>query len=357
MLPLNRHSTLPELQDLVGLFHPEEIYPNTMYDQKGYLDYFMLSRSFDGLVSVGGLKKVTEEATRLALLKQDAPIDTSKTSMRTAELNFPTSSFAEPNLSSLNFGVAEAKLLDNPSDDQVDDDGIRGPMAFVDNLSILCGSVTFADLHESIINEAEEAEGSDGQHGPVLKAVQPPVKDELPKPNRIVSSPRQEIIQAFKRPALPQHTRFSQGSCQLSQRPVSRPARSRLVEAKPSPAKRASNPSHHSLCKCNEATWPEKGTRSVAALRKAVRTVRSHQQVLLAHANLAGQLAILLQEEQNRYEVLQQADAARLLTSPATSSFHTVRHSATPVARNLAKNMSSISAGEHINAHVMSTPP
>uniref|UniRef100_V5ETZ4 DNA repair metallo-beta-lactamase domain-containing protein n=1 Tax=Kalmanozyma brasiliensis (strain GHG001) TaxID=1365824 RepID=V5ETZ4_KALBG len=46
VVPIERHSTLPELQMFVGLFKPRTVSPNTILDPKGGLDYYLLHHLF-----------------------------------------------------------------------------------------------------------------------------------------------------------------------------------------------------------------------------------------------------------------------------------------------------------------------
>ena len=64
LVPLARHSTLPELQDFVGLFRPRTIYPNTIYPEANGADYLSLSMpSFFGqLLAPGGKERLAGEA-------------------------------------------------------------------------------------------------------------------------------------------------------------------------------------------------------------------------------------------------------------------------------------------------------
>lgn len=62
LMPLARHSTLPELQDLVGLFKPKCIYPNTIYPEAKGADYLSLPSMFGHLLAAGG----TDELARAA---------------------------------------------------------------------------------------------------------------------------------------------------------------------------------------------------------------------------------------------------------------------------------------------------
>ena len=61
-MPLARHSTLPELQDLVGLFKPRCIYPNTIYPEAKGADYLSLPSMFGNLLAPGGTVRLTNAA-------------------------------------------------------------------------------------------------------------------------------------------------------------------------------------------------------------------------------------------------------------------------------------------------------
>lgn len=60
VVPMERHSTLPELQMFVGLFRPRTVSPNTILDPKGGLDYYLLHHLF------GHLLAGTEDRRKLA---------------------------------------------------------------------------------------------------------------------------------------------------------------------------------------------------------------------------------------------------------------------------------------------------
>ncbi|SPO20292.1 uncharacterized protein UTRI_00691_B [Ustilago trichophora] len=51
VVPMERHSTLPELQMFVGLFRPKTVSPNTILDPKGGLDYYLLHHLFGHLLA------------------------------------------------------------------------------------------------------------------------------------------------------------------------------------------------------------------------------------------------------------------------------------------------------------------
>ncbi|PWZ01452.1 hypothetical protein BCV70DRAFT_152212, partial [Testicularia cyperi] len=51
IVPLERHSTLPEIQHFVGLFRPKTVSPNTILDPKGGLDYYLLHHLFGHLLA------------------------------------------------------------------------------------------------------------------------------------------------------------------------------------------------------------------------------------------------------------------------------------------------------------------
>lgn len=62
LMPLARHSTLPELQDLVGLFRPKCVYPNTIYPEAKGADYLSLPSMFGHLLSDGGKDRLDRAA-------------------------------------------------------------------------------------------------------------------------------------------------------------------------------------------------------------------------------------------------------------------------------------------------------
>lgn len=62
LAPLARHSTLPELQELVGLFRPRTLYPNTIYPEAMGADYLSLPRLFGPFLARGGAARLKREA-------------------------------------------------------------------------------------------------------------------------------------------------------------------------------------------------------------------------------------------------------------------------------------------------------
>ncbi|SPO21214.1 uncharacterized protein UTRI_00691 [Ustilago trichophora] len=62
VVPIERHSTLPELQMFVGLFRPKTVSPNTILDPKGGLDYYLLHHLFGHLLAgVDDRRKLADE--------------------------------------------------------------------------------------------------------------------------------------------------------------------------------------------------------------------------------------------------------------------------------------------------------
>jgi hypothetical protein len=64
LVPLARHSSLPELQDLVTLFRPNSIFPNTIYPELKGHDYTLLAQYFSDTLAPGGRERLAEEARR-----------------------------------------------------------------------------------------------------------------------------------------------------------------------------------------------------------------------------------------------------------------------------------------------------
>lgn len=62
IVPIARHSTLPELRDLVACFRPRTIYPNTVYPEAQGADYLSLPRLFGDLLAEGGRAQLQAEA-------------------------------------------------------------------------------------------------------------------------------------------------------------------------------------------------------------------------------------------------------------------------------------------------------
>ncbi|SPO38975.1 uncharacterized protein PSFLO_04454 [Pseudozyma flocculosa] len=66
LVPLERHSPLPELQRFVDLFRPRTVSPNTILDVRGGLDYYLLHSLFGPYIAKGGADRLAAEG--LALL-------------------------------------------------------------------------------------------------------------------------------------------------------------------------------------------------------------------------------------------------------------------------------------------------
>lgn len=66
VMPIERHSTLPELQMFVGLFRPRTVSPNTILDPKGGLDYYLLHHLFGHLLAgADDRRKMAEEGVSM----------------------------------------------------------------------------------------------------------------------------------------------------------------------------------------------------------------------------------------------------------------------------------------------------
>lgn len=389
MLPLNRHSTLPELQALVGLFHPETIYPNTIYDQKQFLDYFMLYLSFGNLITSEGRKQIMEDAHKEVNLFKAK--NGNKTHMRTSDLHFPDGSVSLPDLDKLHFGVAEPLLLgvqQTPAEASPAD----GPLAFVDNLSIVLGNQTFAPMLESDVAEAEEEMQATQDYSQGVITDGRPQSTAPSQLNQGSTHPKVNFVHSF---ALPPPTKRRKVYHELEQ-PLSQPKASlkvptrstpRLALGSPSlpsisassilqtraqssqilpladaptpfssdPICRLPNPSHHSLCRCNRSSWSQRGNRSLSELRQMVRKEKAHRERLLANASSTSTLAALLQEQQQKYLELKQADLERLAVSPALSSFRTQKQSSSPAGYHATV----FNQGDrtHTRSTILDTPP
>lgn len=336
MLPLNRHSTLPELRSLVELFQPDEIFPNTIYDQKGFLDYYMMPSLFKGVVAETGLKKCKDEAERMAQEYKGRSRD-QPTSMRTTNLQFPSTSLGVK-LSAANFDVAEPCLLRGEEvRGESEEDSIKGPLAFVDNLSILCQGLEFAAPNAGDLDDDQDEET-------------PAESQAMPQPNAIrpiyasQKSPRISRTVSFAEPAPP--IRSSQNSTtSIRRQQTIRIIPDCPVSTTPKQMPKGSD-AHHSLCKCNRDSWPKQQRRSHSRLRAAARQVRSLANVLASNANhIATQLVL----EQEKFLALQHSDAGRLLTSPATSTWSSVAASRQMNDANVEANMAALSSGHAIS--------
>lgn len=62
LVPLARHSSLPELQDLVSLFKPHNIYPNTTFPELRGHDYLLLSQYFAHTLAPWGKERLRKDA-------------------------------------------------------------------------------------------------------------------------------------------------------------------------------------------------------------------------------------------------------------------------------------------------------
>ena len=76
-MPLARHSTLPELRNLVGLFRPKTIYPNTIGSKTHGQDYLSLPLWFGDDLASGGKERLAREASKyVSTLQNHLSLDT-----------------------------------------------------------------------------------------------------------------------------------------------------------------------------------------------------------------------------------------------------------------------------------------
>ncbi|KAN0061933.1 hypothetical protein ACQY0O_005928 [Thecaphora frezii] len=66
LVPIERHSPLPELRQFVDLFRPKTVSPNTILDTRGGLDYYLLHHLFGPYLAPGGTSRLAADG--LALL-------------------------------------------------------------------------------------------------------------------------------------------------------------------------------------------------------------------------------------------------------------------------------------------------
>lgn len=69
LLPLARHSALPELKSLVALFRPKRVVPNQLYPSLSGLDYACMPAIFGPCLQPGGAELVHEDIRTIELLK------------------------------------------------------------------------------------------------------------------------------------------------------------------------------------------------------------------------------------------------------------------------------------------------
>ena len=69
LLPLTRHSPLPELKSLVALFRPKRVVPNELYPSLFGLDYACMPTIFGPCLQPGGAELIHEDIRTIKLLK------------------------------------------------------------------------------------------------------------------------------------------------------------------------------------------------------------------------------------------------------------------------------------------------
>lgn len=126
-MPLARHSSLPELIDLVALFKPHNIYPNTTFPELRGHDYLLLSQYFAHTLAPGGKERLRRDAREF---QQTISASEGKQPVRQARLPSPQeeeqsqevqeelmSKFAHvPNNFSEAYVTSNFDHLDNPND-------------------------------------------------------------------------------------------------------------------------------------------------------------------------------------------------------------------------------------------------
>ena len=71
LVPLTRHSPLPELKSLVTLFRPKRVVPNQLYPSLFGLDYACMPAIFGPCLQPGGAELIHEDIRTIELLKPD----------------------------------------------------------------------------------------------------------------------------------------------------------------------------------------------------------------------------------------------------------------------------------------------
>ena len=71
LLPFARHSPLPELQSLVGLFRPKRVIPNELFPSLFGLDYACMPSMFGSCLQPGGAELIRKDIRRARILKPD----------------------------------------------------------------------------------------------------------------------------------------------------------------------------------------------------------------------------------------------------------------------------------------------
>ena len=71
LVPLARHSPLPELKSLVALFRPKRVVPNQLYPSLFGLDYACMPAIFGPCLQPGGAELIREDIRTIGLLKPD----------------------------------------------------------------------------------------------------------------------------------------------------------------------------------------------------------------------------------------------------------------------------------------------
>jgi hypothetical protein len=71
LLPLARHSPLPELKSLVALFRPKRVVPNELHPSLFGLDYACIPAIFGPCLQPGGAELIHQDIRSIELLKQD----------------------------------------------------------------------------------------------------------------------------------------------------------------------------------------------------------------------------------------------------------------------------------------------
>ena len=334
MLPLNRHSTLPELKAFVGLFKPRTIYPNTIYDQKHFLDYFMLHRSFADVIADEGKNEIIESANRMAQNYRTTS-GQSKANMRGGQL--VSTAFTAADLASVQFGVEEPDLkLTDPNQALREE---NGPLAFENNLSITCGQARYNTLAQKDLDQMDDDEKeneNDDRDSSALESIdfsQPNLQCQPVLVQRSLKQLVSPVKKSRRESGHLDHTNdFFSTPPDAVDRPIPPPPHvlDSPFRIRPLPAAQPSlqfqgqplhNPDHHPLCKCNKASWPEEGKRPLREHRKAVRKVQAIQQVFASQSNLAESIKTELIRQREQYKLLQMNDTGPLLASPAMGSW------------------------------------
>lgn len=110
IVPLSRHSSLPELKAFVSIFKPRTLYPLTIAEdsRRPCRDYLSLSTNFASCLAPGGAKQLAEEASTYT-----KALVASRASIRLSPLDASTRDIGENNLGWFSAATPTAVLAQN----------------------------------------------------------------------------------------------------------------------------------------------------------------------------------------------------------------------------------------------------